>query len=49
MLTSMSKDYNQKSFEDPGIICAELRQSKFNLTEFLIHTELFLKQVSNTI
>ena len=47
MLTSMSKDYNQKSFEDPGIICAELRQSKFNLTELLIHT--VLKQILNTI
>ena len=41
----MSKDYNQKSFEDPGIICAELRQSKFNLTESLIHIELFSKQI----
>ena len=38
MLTSMSKDYNKKSFEDPGIVCAELRQSKFNLTKSLINT-----------
>ena len=45
MLTSMSEDYNQKSFEDPGIICGELRQSKFNLTEYLV----IFKADKNTI